>query len=114
MPFQATFKYGEYRTKDHTPSGSAVAAGDIVVVGVTPMICHRAIADGQLGALAVAGGAYEVLKGAGVAIGDGALVYWDDTNNVANTTASGNTRLGRAVKAALAGDATVWVFHDPA
>jgi predicted RecA/RadA family phage recombinase len=52
-------------------------------------------------------------KGAGVAISQGALVYWDNTNRVVNVTASGNTKIGYAAAAQLAGDATVTVRLHP-
>ena len=44
----------------------------------------------------------------------GALLYWDNTAKSLTTTASGNKRVGVAVKAALAGDATVRVRLDGA
>jgi predicted RecA/RadA family phage recombinase len=37
----------------------------------------------------------------------GAKVYWDDTNNVATVTATGNKQIGKIVKTAADGDATV-------
>jgi len=47
--------------------------------------------------------------GQGTAIGVGANVYWDDTNNVATTTATGNKLIGKCVRAAVDADATVRV-----
>jgi len=47
--------------------------------------------------------------GGGTAITAGANAYWDDTNNVATTTATGNKLIGKCVKAAADADATVRV-----
>lgn len=93
---------------DYTPSGSAVALGQCVVVGEIVGVALRAIADGELGSLRV-NGMHEVAKGAGV-IAIGVVLYWDDTANVATTTASTNKRLGVCAAAALTGDTVVRVL----
>ena len=92
---------------DYTP-GSAVAAGAVVVIGSVGIgIAQNAIAANTKGSLIV-DGVIEHAKASG-AITLGAKVYYDATNNVLTTTASGNTLAGYAVAAAASGDATALV-----
>ncbi|MBP7747010.1 MAG: DUF2190 family protein [Phycisphaerae bacterium] len=105
---QATFVH-EGASIDYTP-GSAVAAGDVIVQGELIGVARTPIAAGVLGSLAVDGVLdFAKATGGGTAISAGANVYWDDTNNVATTTAAGNKLIGKCVKAAADGDATVRV-----
>ncbi len=94
---------------DYTPSAD-VAAGDVIVQGELVGVAKLDIKAGTLGALAVTG-VFDFAKatGGGTAITAGANVYWDDTNNVATTTATGNKLIGKCVKAAADADATVRV-----
>jgi predicted RecA/RadA family phage recombinase len=96
-------------TVDYTP-GADVAVGDVVVQGDMVGVAKQAIKANQLGALAVEG-VFDFAKatGGGSAIAVGATVYWDDTNNVATATATGNKLIGKVVKAAVDADATVRV-----
>lgn len=94
-------------TVDYTPSGN-VAAGTVVVQGDLIGITTRAIAANVLGALSVSG-VFDVAKNTGVTYSAGAILYWDDTNNVVTTTASGNKQLGKVVLAAASADTTVRV-----
>lgn len=105
---QATFK-SRGDLIDYTP-GSAVAEGEVVLLGTLFGVATQAIAANTLGALAVSG-LFAFAKGSG-AINVGVAVYWDDTANQATTsTASGaNKLLGRVAKAALSGDSTVDVL----
>ena len=105
---QATFVQGGSAV-DYTP-GSAVAAGDVIVQGELVGVARTPIAANALGSLAV-DGVFDFAKatGGGTAITAGANVYWDDTNNVATTTATGNKLLGKCVKAAADSAATVRV-----
>ncbi|MBP9032310.1 MAG: DUF2190 family protein [Pseudomonadales bacterium] len=105
---QATFVH-DGSAVDYTP-GSAVAAGDVIVQGELVGVARTPIAANALGSLAV-DGVFDFAKttGGGTAITAGANVYWDDTNNVATTTASGNKLLGKCVKAAADAAATVRV-----
>ena len=105
---QATFVH-DGSAVDYTP-GSAVAAGDVIVQGELVGVARTPIAANALGSLAV-DGVFDFAKatGGGTAITAGANVYWDDTNNVATTTAAGNKLIGKVVKAAADGDATVRV-----
>ena len=111
----AILKKGEYQAVDYTP-GSAVTAGDVVVIASRNYIAHRDIAANALGSLAASGGVYTFPKTAGstTAIAAGTKVYWDATNKVATATSSGNTVLGYVVPAGSAdADTTVDVVHDP-
>lgn len=108
MAVQATFVQ-DGASVDYTP-GSAVAAGDVIVQGELIGVARTPIAAGVLGSLAV-DGVFDFAKatGGGTAISAGANVYWDDTNNVATTTATGNKLIGKCVKAAADGDNKVRV-----
>lgn len=96
------------RTIDHTPSGAAISAGDVVVIGTLVGVAPVDIADGEQGALYITG-EFTVPKatGGGEAIAAGATVYWDAGNAVATTTASTHQVLGKTV--AAAGDAAAEV-----
>jgi predicted RecA/RadA family phage recombinase len=109
--FEAQFVSGEPLMTDHTP-GSALAAGTVVVVGNTPRVAHVDIPANTLGALAARGGVYRATAQSGSDIAAGALVYWDNTNNVMSTSATGNLVFGHSVAAVT--KATVGEFvHDP-
>ncbi len=103
---QATFVH-EGASIDYTP-GAAVAAGDVVVQGELVGVAKTPIAASTLGSLAV-DGVFDFAKatGGGTAITAGANVYWDNTNKVATTTATGNKLIGKCVKAAADADAAV-------
>jgi predicted RecA/RadA family phage recombinase len=92
---------------DYTP-GSAVAAGDVVVQGDLIGVASTPIAADTLGALAVAG-VFDFAKATDVAYTVGTILYWDDTNNIVTTTASGNKLIGKVVRAAATTDPTVRV-----
>lgn len=51
-------------------------------------------------------GVFTLPKATG-AITQGAALYWDNTNYVVTTSASGNTKIGAALTAQASGDATV-------
>lgn len=92
---------------DYTPT-TDVAAGDVVVQGDLVGIATQDIPANTLGTLKVEG-VFDVVKQSGAAISTGALVYWDATNQVATTSATGNKLIGKCIKAAAAADATVRV-----
>lgn len=102
---------------DYVP-GSAVAAGDVVVVGGKPLIAHDDIASGALGALFTTG-LYRVPKKTGaIALGD--PLYWNPTGDpntgtagtgsVSNTAALGAVFMGFATLAALSADDYVYAL----
>jgi predicted RecA/RadA family phage recombinase len=89
---------------------TAVAAGDLVIENDLVGVAKLDIEAGKLGAVAVVG-VYEFPKGAAAAaIAFGKKVYWDATNGVVVTTATGNTLIGKAVGDAAADDATILVL----
>lgn len=115
MPFsgEARFVMGNPTQVDHTP-GAAVAAGEVVVVGNTPRIAHLAIAANVLGALAMAGGVYEVAADAAIAAG--IAVFWNTTaNQVSATSATGaHKAIGFTVTASSGVGAKCLIYHQPA
>jgi predicted RecA/RadA family phage recombinase len=107
---QAQFLHGNAVMVDHTP-GSAVTAGDVVVVGRTPLIAHRDIAANAQGALASGGGIYTVTGDA--AIVAGRKVFWNDTTNKVTETASGNLAFGFTTSACSGDGSTCNIRHQP-
>jgi predicted RecA/RadA family phage recombinase len=89
-------------------AGADINSGDFVLIGSIGGIAKTAIANGKVGAVHVTG-IFNVAKATG-AITQGAKLYWDNTNKVLTTTASGNTIVGVAAAAALSGDATVAIL----
>jgi predicted RecA/RadA family phage recombinase len=95
---------------DYTP-GADVAAGDVVVQGDLVGIAKLDIASGTLGALAVTG-VFDVPKATGDGgIAAGAVVYWDEAEQVAKTDAEAgaNKAMGKSVAAAGDTEAVVAV-----
>ena len=92
---------------DYMP-GAAIAAGDVVVQGDLVGVAKRPIAANELGAIEVEG-VFDFAKNTGVAYTVGQILYWDDTNNVVTTTATGNKQIGKSVRAAASADTTVRV-----
>lgn len=112
MANQAIFRHGTPIMSDYTP-GSAISAGDVVVVDDVPCIAHSDLVSGRLEAVAMRGGAYECAADA--AIVAGSKVYWDDTNNKVTETATGNKGFGyiEAGSSAAADGDKVNVIHAP-
>lgn len=102
----------------HTPSGAAVAAGAVVVVGDECRIAHLDIADGELGSLFVPSGncEYQAPKSTGVghAIADGADVYWDASEGKVTYTddTGANQKIGECTAAAGDDDTTCRFRHS--
>ena len=105
MTLEATFVQ-DGLSIDHTP-GSAIAAGQVVVLGKVCLVAKTPIAASALGSLA-ATGVFDVLKTANLVISLGDAVYWNDTTNRVTKTTT-DIYMGVAVRAALAPDATVRV-----
>lgn len=94
---------------DHTPT-SAVAAGDIVVVGSLVTIADRAIAANELGALTT----YGKVRGAcltGATGAQGSAIKWYATSGVFDATTG--TAAGYLARARAATDTTVDVLLWP-
>jgi predicted RecA/RadA family phage recombinase len=98
---------------DHTPS-SAVASGDVVVLGDLIGVAKQPIEASKLGALAV-GGVFDVAKDDDGTTGTVFLkdqpVYWDTDAQQASPTAG--VLMGVALAAAAKTDATVRVRLSP-
>lgn len=94
---------------DYTP-GSAVAAGDVVVIGSVVAVAPRPIAANALGALAVEG-VWSFSKNAGIVIGQGDKVYYYATSGA--VTGATGTVAGFAAEAAASGDTSVKVVLCP-
>ncbi len=92
---------------DYTP-GSAVAAGDVVVIGEMVAVATEPIAANALGAVDVEG-VFSFPKGVTStdAITAGAKLYWNASGSVVTTTASSHKVAGYAVAAAAASATTV-------
>lgn len=104
-------RHGSPVMVDYTPS-SAVTAGDVVLIGNIPHICHTDIAANEKGAMAIHGGVYKCTATA--AITYGAQCFWDATNEqVTPSIGAANKLLGTCVLAAAAADAEVWFYHHP-
>lgn len=76
-----------------------IASGDGVLIGSLFGVANGAAATGEP-VVIVTKGVFTLPKNTTTAITEGALIYWDDTNERVTTTASGNTLIGHAVSAA--------------
>lgn len=96
---------------DYTP-GSAVTGGAVVVQGDLVGVATGDIAAGELGSLMV-DGVVEVPKPVG-AMAAGAIVYWDEADDNAQTDSDTGTnkRLGKVITAAASADTHVTVLID--
>lgn len=88
-------------------TGSAVASGDVVIVGSLAAIAVVDIADTKSGEVALEG-VYELTKDTPLAISQGDEVFWNTTNKEVTKTAT-DKPLGVAFRAAGSSDTTVQV-----
>lgn len=102
---KATY-YQKGNVIDYTPT-AAVENGDVIVIGTRVCVAGDNIEAGSVGALYVEG-VFEMTKATG-AITQGAVVYYDATNENITTTSTSNTQAGYAVAAAASADTTVYV-----
>jgi predicted RecA/RadA family phage recombinase len=107
---QADFYHGDPVMVDYTP-GSAVSAGDVVVVAGAPMVAHSDIPANTLGAVAAGGGVYTVTGNGAIAAGT--RVYWIDADNKITATPGGNRFFGFTVSACSGDGSTCNVLHVP-
>lgn len=91
---------------DYTP-GSAVAAGEVVVIGSLVAVAPRPIAANALGALAI-DGVWSMPCASGATGAQGSAISWYATSGVAH--ASTGVAAGKLAKARLADDTTVHVI----
>ena len=100
---------GEGYTLDYTPN-SAVAVGDVVVIGSVVAVAPRPIAASTKGALAVVG-VYSFAKNAGITIGQGDRVYYYAASGA--VTGATGTVAGFAAEAAASSATSVKVKLHP-
>ena len=86
-------------------AGATITSGDGVLVGNVFGVALGSGVSGDKIVLATEG--VFILPKATGAISQGAKLYWDGTSKVLTTTASGNTLVALAWKAAISGAATV-------
>lgn len=91
---------------DYTP-GSAVAAGDVVVIGSLVAVAPRPIAANTLGTLSIEG-VYSLPCASGATGAQGSAINWYATSGVAH--ASTGVAAGKLAKARVAADTTVHVI----
>lgn len=91
---------------DYTP-GSAVAAGEVVVIGAMVAVAPRPIAANALGSLSVEG-VWEMPCATGATGAQGSAINWYATSGVAH--ASTGVAAGKLAKARAAGDTSVHVL----
>nr|WP_199082934.1 DUF2190 family protein [Pedobacter sp. ASV19] len=86
-------------------TGADIASGDLVLFGGLAGVAVTNIANGGVGSVQLTG-VFKIAKAAG-AITQGAKLYYVSADKNLSTTASGNTLVGVAARAALTGDSTV-------
>jgi predicted RecA/RadA family phage recombinase len=104
MSFIAQFVQ-DGKSIDYTPE-SAVAAGEVKVIGDIIGIAKVAIPAGKKGSLAVEG-VFDVAKATDEAITAGAKCFWNATASQATATASDYIYMGECITAAAETDTTV-------
>lgn len=112
---KAVFIHGDPIMLDYMPLAD-LAGGDVVDLGNCVGITHRPIPAGTTaaGALGVGPGVYDFLKFTGEAVALWAPVYWDvGTGTATGTIGYSEAAIGKCVRAALAGDATIRVLVLP-
>ena len=80
----------DYTPTVDTPAGSVVVQADLV--GIT----KHDIKANELGSIAVEG-VFDIEKDPAIAIATGEMIYWDEANGQAVTTATGNKLIGKAI-----------------
>lgn len=75
------------------PNGQSTTSGGVVVMGATAGVAITTNTPGQTCAVYMRG-VFELPKTGGVALAQGAKVYWDATGGVVTATALNNTALG--------------------
>ena len=87
-------------------AGSAISSGQVLLIGARVGVALAAIANGATGAVRMQG-IFTIAKLTTDVVTQGALLYWDNTNNRMTLTSAGNTLAGYATKAAGNGVTTV-------
>ncbi len=94
-------------------AAAAITSGQMVVAGSIYGVAQETVASGASVVL-VRRGVFELPKTSAQAWTVGAKLYWDATNLVCTTTASGNTLIGAAAAVAANPSATGLVLLDGA
>lgn len=116
---------GDVKTVEYTPSGAAISADDVIVLGATDGkkctvgVAMKDVADGVTaeGAVAVSG-VFQFTKVSGAVIVAGEAVSWDASSSAVDdnalTLASGDVgEFGKAMQDAGNGETTVEVEIGP-
>lgn len=90
-------------------TGSTVLSGALVICGALVGVAVTDILNGEVGAVNLEG-VYTLPKATGVAIAQGAKVYWVTADSNLTTTVSSNTYIGYADVAGLTADAILNVI----
>lgn len=110
----AAYRNGYPVMVDYT-AGADIVAGEMVLLGnatgVSMGIAHVAIANGDVGSLAIGGGVYDCMVASNYAAWS--KVYKPSANAILTTTSTNNALFGYTVEAAGAANAIVKVLHDP-
>ena len=93
---------------DITVPAGGVTSGDVVIINSLIGISSVTALEGERAAIQTEG-VYELPKTNAQAWAIGAKIYWDATNKVATTTASGNILIGIAADVAANPSAIGWV-----
>lgn len=104
MTTYAKLVQGETVSLDYTP-GSAVSAGDVIVLGANVFFATKDIAANALGSIEIEG-QWKLPKETGTAHNQGDRVFWDAVNHRVTKTAASNQALGFVAKAAGSSDTT--------
>lgn len=91
-----------------TAPAGGVVGGNAYLIGGLFVVAVFTAADGKPFAGKTIG-VFDLPKTAGQAVSEAAALYWDNTNKVLTTTVGSNTKVGAAIQAALAADATVLI-----
>ena len=96
----AIFSHGPQFMMDHTPSGAAVAGGDLLSFGTginrLVAVADVPIEDGVLGAVSIQGG-YRLKLKTGVTFAKGQTVEWDEGNSEAVDAGDGAGDFGAGI-----------------
>lgn len=117
-----TLRYGNPIKVPYTPTGGAVAQGEVVVLGsvtgntagfgLLAGIAEVDIANNVVGALAIGNGIYDVVNLNNAATG--ATVYWSDSVNKVTTVSTNNAKFGIIVESGGGGaNSTARALHVP-
>jgi hypothetical protein len=89
---QALYVHGDPVMEQYTPTVTAVAVGQVVLIGPLVTIAHAAIALNAVGAVAIGGGVYNCKNISNAA--SGAKVWWDPVAFGVTTVSAGNSVFG--------------------